>query len=65
MIHQIAPVPQKTTRLGLGWKDLIQAHDIQARVRNRAHGKAQPESGLVSSPLTGLPYMVPILRWIE
>lgn len=65
MIHQIAPVPQKTTRLGLGCKDLVQAHDLQARVRDRAHADVKPETGLVSSPLTGMPYLVPILRWIE
>jgi hypothetical protein len=65
MINQIAPVPQKTTRLGLGCKDLVQAHDLQARVRDRAHAETKPETGLVSSPLTGMPYLVPILRWIE
>ncbi len=65
MIHQIAPVPTKTTRLGLGCKDLVEAHDLQARVRDRAHAEAKPETGLVSSPLTGMPYLVPILRWIE
>jgi hypothetical protein len=65
MINQIASIPQKTTRLGLGCRDLVQAHDIQARVRDRAHAQAKPESGLVSSPLTGLPDMVPILRWID
>jgi hypothetical protein len=64
MIHQTAPVPTKTTRLGLGCKDLVQAHDLQARLRDR-HADAKPETGLVSSPLTGMPYLVPILRWIE
>jgi hypothetical protein len=58
-------VPNKTTRLGLGTKDLLQAHNLQARVRDRAHVEAKPETGLVSSPLTGMPYLVPILRWIE
>ena len=65
MINQIAPVPTKTTRLGLGCTDLVQAHDLQARVRDRAHIEPKPETGLVSSPLTGMPYLVPILRWIE
>jgi hypothetical protein len=65
MIHQTAPVPTKTTRLGLGTKDLLQAHNLQARLRVRAHAEAKPETGLVSSPLTGMPYLVPILRWIE
>ncbi len=65
MINQIAPVPTKTTRLGLGRVDLVIAHDLQARVRDRAHAEAKPETGLVSSPLTGMPYLVPILRWIE
>jgi hypothetical protein len=65
MINQIASIPQKTTRLGLVSKDLVEAHRIQVRVRTRAHADAKPETGLVSSPTTGLPYMVPILRWIE
>jgi hypothetical protein len=65
MINQIAPVPTKTTRLGLGTKDLLQAHNLQARVRAHAQVAAKPETGLVSSPLTGMPYLVPILRWIE
>ncbi|HEX4140890.1 MAG TPA: hypothetical protein VHY09_11120 [Candidatus Methylacidiphilales bacterium] len=66
MIYQIAQVPTKTTRLGLACKDLVQAHDLQAKVRDRAHGEeTKPETGLVSSPLTGMPYLVPILRWIE
>ncbi len=67
MINQIAPVPTKTTRLGLGRVDLVIAHDLQARVRDRAHAEPEtkPETGLVSSPLTGMPYLVPILRWIE
>jgi hypothetical protein len=65
MIHQVAPVPQKTTRLGLACQDLLQAHNIQARVRDRAQIEPKPETGLVSSPLTGMPYLVPILRWID
>ncbi len=65
MTHQIAPVPQKTTRLGLACKDLVDVHDLQARLRDRAHVEAKPETGLVSSPLTGMPYLVPILRWID
>jgi len=65
MTHPTSPVPTKTTRLGLGTKDLLQAHNLQARVRAHAHTEAKPETGLVSSPLTGMPYLVPILRWIE
>ena len=65
MTHPTAPVPTKTTRLGLGTKDLLHAHNLQARVRDRAHADTRPETGLVSSPLTGMPYLVPILRWIE
>ncbi len=65
MIHSTAPVPTKTTRLGLGTVDLLAAHNLQVRVRERAHTETKPDSGVVSSPLTGLPYMVPILRWIE
>jgi hypothetical protein len=65
MIHQIAPVPTKTTRLGLYSQDLLAAHNLQARVRTRALAEPKPETGLVSSPLTGMPYLVPILRWID
>jgi len=65
MIHQVASVPQKTTRLGIAVRDLHLAHDLQVRLRNRAQAEVKPETGLVSSPITGLPYLVPILRWIE
>jgi hypothetical protein len=66
MIHQVSPVPTKTTRLGLITRDLLEAHNLQARVRTRVQeGETKPETGLVSSPLTGMPYLVPILRWIE
>jgi hypothetical protein len=65
MINQVAPVPTKTTRLGLVTRDLLEAHNLQARVRDRVHAETKPETGLVSSPLTGMPYLVPILRWIE
>jgi len=65
MIRQIASVPTKTTRLGLACQDLLQAHYLQARVRERVQAEPKPETGLVSSPLTGMPYLVPVLRWIE
>ena len=65
MLRQIAPVPQKTTRLGVFTADLLQAHNLQARVRGRTHGDCKPESGVVSSPGSGLPHTVTILRWIE
>ena len=64
MDRHTSPLPTKTTRLGLGTQDLLQVHNLQARVR-RSHDEAKPETGLVSSPLTGMPYLVPILRWIE
>jgi hypothetical protein len=65
MIQQVASVPTKTTRLGLVTRDLLEAHNLQVRVRARHTGETKPETGLVSSPLTGMPYLVPILRWIE
>jgi hypothetical protein len=65
MIQQIAAIPQKTTRLGLARKDLVDAHNLQVRVRDRGHVDTRPDTGLVSSPLTGLPFLVPVLRWIE
>ncbi len=64
MIRQTAPVPQKTTRLGVFTTDLLQAHNLQARVR-RSHGDAKPEAGTLSNPAGGLPHTVTILRWIE
>ncbi len=65
MIQQVASVPTKTTRLGLVTRDLLEAHNLQVRVRARHMTETKPETGLVSSPLTGMPYLVPILRWIE
>ena len=65
MNQHTSPLPTKTTRLGLVGKDLAAAHELQVRVRDRAHTDPQPETGLVSSPLTGMPYLVPVLRWIE
>ncbi|MEJ0000837.1 MAG: hypothetical protein WDO13_17715 [Verrucomicrobiota bacterium] len=46
-------------------EDLNKVRDIQARVRGLAYPAELPQSGLVSSPLTGLPYLVPILRWVD
>ncbi len=65
MLRQIAPVPQKTTRLGVFTADLLQAHNIQARVRIRSHGNDKPEAGVLSSPAGGPSHTVSILRWIE
>ena len=65
MIHQIAAVPQKTTRLGLACRDLSEAHDLQVRVRNRAHVAAKPHSGLVTHPVTGQSSAVPVLAWFD
>jgi hypothetical protein len=64
MINQIASVRQKTVPLTGISKGLIQARHIQAHVREIA-AVPPPETGLVSSPLTGMPYLVPILHWIE
>jgi hypothetical protein len=65
MIHQIAPVPTKTTALPSINKALIKARHIQARVRGDIQAGCRPESGVISSPLSGAPFLVPILRWIE
>jgi hypothetical protein len=64
MINQIASIPQKTVPLTAISKDLVRARHIQAHVRELA-AAPKPETGLVSSPQTGMPYLVPILRWIE
>ncbi len=65
MIHQIASIPTKTTPLPSINKALIHARHIQARVRGLYHSECKPESGVLLSPLTGIPSHVPILRWIE
>ena len=65
MIRQTAPVPQKTTRLGVFTADLLQAHNLQARLRSRMQGDAKPEAGSLTSQTGAMPHTVTILRWIE
>jgi hypothetical protein len=65
MINQIAPVPPKTSPLPGINRGLIQARHIQADLKNRIGDDAKPEKGILWSPVTAGPYLVPILRWIE
>jgi hypothetical protein len=65
MIHQIAPVAQKTTSLSGINKALLQARHIQAKIKKEAtQSDDKPEVGIVWTPMA-LPYLVPITRWIE
>ena len=65
MINQVAPIPQKTTTLTGINKGLIQARHIQAKLKETGNHDARPESGILWSPISAGPYLVPILRWIE
>ena len=64
MIHQIAPIAQKTTRLPGINRDLLKARHIQAHLKQQASDDAKLQTGILWSP-TALPYLVPIIRWIE
>jgi len=64
MINQIAPVAQKTTQLDLINKGLVQARHIQAKLKQQPKDEGKPDRGIFWSP-TALPYLVPIIRWIE
>jgi hypothetical protein len=63
MIHQIAPVANKTEPLPAINKALMQARHIQAQVKTGA----LPKQVHIWSPITSGPYMVPVTvtRWIE
>ena len=65
MINQIAPILKTTTRLTTLNKDLAKVRLIQARVKGRHTPADKPENGILWSPITAGPYMVPVLRWIE
>jgi hypothetical protein len=62
MIQQIAPLPTKTSFIGVN-KGLLQARHIQAKLREEAEDE-KPQIGILWTP-TALPYLVPITRWIE
>lgn len=62
MIHQIAPVATKTGSLAKLNRDLMQARHIQHNVQGRTN---LPSHGVVWSPMTAGPFVVPVTRWIE
>ena len=65
MINQIAPIPQTTTGSLTGInKGLVQARHIQAKLKHQAEDDTRPDRVIFWSP-TALPYLVPIIRWIE
>lgn len=64
MINQIAPVPQKTGPLTAINKGLVQARHIQAKLKQQVEDEDKPDRVIFWSP-TALPYLVPIIRWIE
>jgi len=64
MINQISPIQQKTTSLGGINKDLLQARHIQAKLKQQVGDDVLPDRAILWSP-TALPYLVPIIRWIE
>lgn len=65
MINQISPVQTKTEPLPTINKGLIQARHIQAQLKERITDGARPVEGLIWSPFTAGPYLVPVTRWIE
>jgi hypothetical protein len=65
MIHQISPVQTKTELLPKINKGLIQARHIQAQLKERSTHGTLPDKGLLWSPMTAGPYLVPVTRWIE
>ncbi len=64
MINQISPIQQKTTSLSGINKDLLQARHIQAKLKQQVEDDETPDRVILWSP-TALPYLVPIIRWIE
>jgi hypothetical protein len=65
MINQIAPITQTQAKPLAINKSLIQARHIQDRLKKHLPAPGKPEQGIISSPITSGPYIVPVLRWIE
>lgn len=63
MINQISPIAQKTTSLSGINKGLIQARHIQAKLKQES-AATKPDRAILWSP-DSMPYLVPIIRWIE
>jgi hypothetical protein len=64
MINQIAPIPQQTTSISGINKGLVQARHIQAKLKQQASDDAKLDAATFWTPMA-LPYLVPIIRWIE
>ncbi len=65
MINQIAPVSTKTESLPTLNKALLQARHIQNHVKERTATGPLPTTGVIWSPYTSGPFVVPVTRWIE
>ena len=61
MIHQISDIKSKTEPLPKIKKSPSQANPGQAQLKVRK----LPDTGLLWSPMTAGPFIVPITRWIE
>jgi len=65
MIYQISEVKTKTEPLPKINKGLIQARHIQAKLKEQVADGLLPTEGVLWSPMTAGPYLVPVTRWIE
>jgi len=64
MTTQIAPAPQQTAQLSVINKGLVHARHIQAKLKQQVEDEDKPDRVIFWTP-TALPYLVPIIRWIE
>ena len=65
MIYQVSDVKTKTEPLPKINRGLIQARHIQAQLKERSTTAKLPDHGMLWSPMTAGPYLVPVTRWIE
>jgi hypothetical protein len=65
MIYQISTVKTQTEALPRFNKGLVQVRNIQRRLKSEPAPAPLPDRGLLWSPHTAGPYVVPVTRWIE
>lgn len=65
MINQLSPASAELTRRHEPAKRRDRIRPARAGIKGPTQSRPLPKTGLVSSPLTGMPYFVPILRWID
>ncbi|MCE0485012.1 MAG: hypothetical protein LV479_12345 [Methylacidiphilales bacterium] len=65
MIHQIASVKTKTEPLPQINRGLMQVRRMQSRIKEKIADGLFPSEGILWSPMTSGPYIVPVTRWIE